>query len=96
MQILRAIGAYSRQVLRAIHADFARDRLVDPGEEDEPMRFFWCVLLTASRPGNPEVGIFQVKRLKITKTQVRNRIHRYDFMKISSKIKRRSASIHII
>ena len=57
---------------------------------------FSCVLLTGNKSRKSEVGVLQVKRLKITNIQVRNRIDRYDFMKISSKIKRRSASIHII
>ena len=57
---------------------------------------FSCVLLTGNKSRKSEVGVLQVKRPKITKIQVRNRIDRYDFMKISSKIKRRSASIHII
>ena len=55
---------------------------------------FSCVLLTGNKSRKSEVGVLQVKRPKITKIQVRNRIDRYDFMKISSKIKRRSASIH--
>ena len=55
---------------------------------------FSCVLLTGNKSRKSEVGVLQVKRLKITNIQVRNRIDRYNFMKISSKIKRRSASIH--
>ena len=87
----------ARKLLRSVARNFSVAKCVSGSRiRKRTDAHFSCVLLTGNVSRESEVGFLQVKRPKITKTHVRNCIYRCDIMNFLSKIKRRSASIHII